>query len=173
MSFGDANRLIVESPRLSLQTLAQGIGFGAFGYAAGRMFHILNLNPLHGFVYGGIHFTCQKLISQIFAKLSEDTHADSRNEMLSLCFQYVVPAVLSFGLTNYLLNGSLTVTAGVVMPFAFAFIAEPVTEYVIRGAIHILEDADTQETIGNMYAKVQDFFQGVYNKLPSFGRKND
>jgi hypothetical protein len=169
MSFGDTNKTIVDSPWLSGSTLAQMVGFAAVGYAAGRLFQTLSLNPVQGLIYGTVHFCCQKTFSQINANLSEGLSEGMRhepNEHLAFTFKHIIPAATSFGITNYLIGGGLMgavgVITGVAMPIVFTLVAEPLTEHAIRW----LKNDDTWESINNMRDKVADFFHNIYTSLP-------
>lgn len=172
MSFEDTNRTIVDSPWLSYSTLAQISGFASVGYIAGRLFQTLSLNPVHGLIYGSVHFCCQKAFSQIYANLSKDTDKDTRNENLAFTFKHIIPAVISFGVTNYILGGGVLggigVITGVAIPIVFAFVAEPLSEH----AICWMKDEETQEYLSNMRDKVADFFYNIYTSLP-FTQKLD
>lgn len=169
----ETKNVMIGSSWISPSSLTQMTGFALTGFAAGHFFKSLNLNPVHGLIHGGIHYVSQKFISQIYAKQSKGTHQeDYVNPYLAFTFKYIVPAVISYGATNFVITHALSgaglaLIPGIVMPIALGIIAEPVTDWAIKAAKKQLKKDSTQEAIEKISNGCSSIWEGIKG-LPEY-----
>lgn len=112
---------IIDAPVFSRKTVFQAATTLVVGGIAGRIYKILNLNPIHAAFFAGTQFLFQKIVLQN-VRLRADTWKEDDNEGFKLrtFIHILLPAVttpfITQFFTQYLSNNSIGWAASVSMP---------------------------------------------------------